>query len=60
MCQQEMCYWDDVWDVKTWRLGEQKPFEDYWIIEYDDCASYGPSDASIEGPDLDDEWWDEE
>jgi len=49
MCQQEMCYWDDVWDVKTWRLGEQKPFDDYWIIEYDGYAN-------IQWPGLDDEW----
>jgi hypothetical protein len=32
-----MCYWDGVWEVKTWKLGPDKwAFREDWVIkDYD-------------------------
>ena len=31
MCKDKMCYWDDIWELKTWRLGENDAFTKDWF-----------------------------
>jgi hypothetical protein len=31
MCEDKMCHWDDVWELKTWRLGENDAFTKDWF-----------------------------
>lgn len=39
-CKYKMCYWEDVWDIKTWRVGESGTFGfDYIREESDDSDS---------------------
>jgi hypothetical protein len=42
MCQQKMCYWDDVWEVKTWKLGpDKRAFQEDWVIKDYDSGGGG-------------------
>ena len=45
-----MLFGDDVWDLKTWRLGEQEPFTENWLVQ-----SYFYLDSSSDTL-LDAEW----
>ena len=51
-CKQKLCFWDDVWEVKTWTVGEQEPFGEDWFISYEE--EWGSSDHEWE--DHDDEY----
>jgi hypothetical protein len=31
MCNDKMCYWHDVWKLKTWRVGEEESFTKHWF-----------------------------
>jgi hypothetical protein len=42
MCEQKMCFWNDPWNLKTWRLGENEAFTKRWVFIY--WASYDDSD----------------
>jgi hypothetical protein len=45
MCEQKMCFWNDPWDLKTWRLGEKKEaFTKRWVVK--DWLSYDDSDGN--------------
>jgi hypothetical protein len=39
MCEQKMCFWDDIWEVKTWML--QEPFKEDWIVDHESFRSRG-------------------
>jgi hypothetical protein len=39
-CKQKLCFWDDVWEVKTWTVGQQEPLGEDWFISYDKHWGY--------------------
>ena len=39
-CKQKLCFWDDVWEVKTWTVGQQEPLGEDWFISYDNYWGY--------------------
>jgi len=41
MCNDKMCYWDDVWKLKTWRLGEDESFTKNWFWSRWDDRKHG-------------------
>ena len=46
MCEQKMCFWNDPWNLKSWRLGEKKEtFTKRWVIN--DWLSYDDSDDDL-------------
>ena len=53
MCEQKMCFWNDPWNLKSWRLGEKKEtFTKRWVIcdwvSYDDDSDDDSGDGSGE------------
>ena len=52
-CDDKMCYWDDVWELKTWRLGENDAFTKDWCISgYHDQWSESEIDTEYEEDDF--------
>jgi hypothetical protein len=47
MCRQTLCFWDDIWEPRTWKIGKKDLFKGLWI---DDDSDDGDSDG------LSDEW----
>jgi hypothetical protein len=45
MCEDKMCYWDDVWELKTWRLGENDAFTKDWFRSGYDNLYESPIDS---------------
>ena len=39
-CKQKLCFWDDVWEVKTWTVRQQEPLGEDWFISYDKDWGY--------------------
>jgi hypothetical protein len=52
-CEQKMCFWEDVWDSSSWRIGKDEDFGYGWFkyaldSGYESVDAYSPSDSEEE------------